>query len=168
MTRYKLSEELEPPHLQDVKAVLALDNDSVASCSRDGSIAVWERNTSTRMDAHRFHLQSLLNGHQAYVNSLALLPNTSTGCKSHQRRRTAHAKGSAPCVGWKFNCHTSTPTPCFHTRACTLSHRPFAQCLCFGLSTGLARAHQRKLGLYSKNMDRGQGGLVLFAHSGRP
>ncbi len=40
---YQLRDELQPAHLQDVKAVLSIDQDTIASASRDGSVAVWRQ-----------------------------------------------------------------------------------------------------------------------------
>jgi len=88
MRSFHLSAELNPPHQQDVKSVLALNDDAIASCSRDGSIAIWERSATAHTDANvapadrvAFRLKSLLGGHQAYVNSLAYIPTTKKGRK---------------------------------------------------------------------------------------
>ncbi|KAL7421189.1 Sir2 histone deacetylase Hst2 [Cryptotrichosporon argae] len=62
---YKLSQQLKPAHLQDVKAVLAINDNTLASASRDGSVAIWKK------DVGKFALKALLRGHDAYVNSLA-------------------------------------------------------------------------------------------------
>nr|XP_019047918.1 hypothetical protein I302_04538 [Kwoniella bestiolae CBS 10118]OCF26848.1 hypothetical protein I302_04538 [Kwoniella bestiolae CBS 10118] len=68
---YDLSCILDPPHLSDVKAVLAISNDMIASASRDSSVGIW-----TRVGQSKFELKALLDGHHAYVNSLAYIPST--------------------------------------------------------------------------------------------
>ena len=40
---YKLSQELSPPHQSDVKAVIPLPGDRVATASRDQSVGIWKR-----------------------------------------------------------------------------------------------------------------------------
>lgn len=72
--QYHLLTELDPPHLSDVKAVLAIENNLLASASRDSSVAVWRR---SEPGASSFQLQALLKGHDAYVNSLAYIPEAS-------------------------------------------------------------------------------------------
>ncbi|WWC91345.1 uncharacterized protein L201_006288 [Kwoniella dendrophila CBS 6074] len=67
---YNLSCELSPPHQGDVKAVLAISDDLVASASRDSSVGLWSRKSQTELE-----LKTLLNGHHAYVNSLAYIPS---------------------------------------------------------------------------------------------
>nr|XP_019009704.1 uncharacterized protein I206_05264 [Kwoniella pini CBS 10737]OCF48485.1 hypothetical protein I206_05264 [Kwoniella pini CBS 10737] len=69
--QYHLSQELNPSHQADVKAVLAISNDMIASASRDSSVGIW-----TRKGDSGFQLKTLLNGHHAYVNSLAFIPAT--------------------------------------------------------------------------------------------
>ncbi|WWD21058.1 hypothetical protein CI109_105539 [Kwoniella shandongensis] len=71
-SRYQLSCELVPPHSDDVKAVLAINDDLLASASRDSSVAIWKRT-----EHNQFNLAGLLNGHHAYVNSLAHIPANS-------------------------------------------------------------------------------------------
>ncbi|TYJ55282.1 hypothetical protein B9479_004001 [Cryptococcus floricola] len=66
--KYSLSAEFEPAHSGDVKAVLAVDDDLLVSASRDSSVAVW------KLGKERFDLVALLEGHGAYVNSLAYIP----------------------------------------------------------------------------------------------
>ncbi|WWC64162.1 uncharacterized protein I303_106770 [Kwoniella dejecticola CBS 10117] len=68
---FQLSQELEPSHQGDVKAVLTISDDMIASASRDSSVGIWTRNGDSG-----FELKSLLNGHHAYVNSLAYIPST--------------------------------------------------------------------------------------------
>ncbi|WVQ75434.1 hypothetical protein IAR50_005059 [Cryptococcus sp. DSM 104548] len=68
--KYALSAEFEPAHSGDVKAVLAVDGDLLVSASRDSSVAVWKLNKG------QFDLVALLEGHGAYVNSLAYISPT--------------------------------------------------------------------------------------------
>jgi phospholipase A-2-activating protein len=49
MTEYALSAELDPAHQQDVKDVLAISDDRIASCSRDGSVAIWDKSEGGRV-----------------------------------------------------------------------------------------------------------------------
>jgi hypothetical protein len=42
-TVYKLSQELNPPHQSDVKAVIPLPGDRIATASRDQSVGIWKR-----------------------------------------------------------------------------------------------------------------------------
>jgi hypothetical protein len=39
---YKLSQELSPPHQSDVKAVIPLPGDRIATASRDQSVGIWK------------------------------------------------------------------------------------------------------------------------------
>jgi hypothetical protein len=39
---YKLSQELNPPHQSDVKAVIPLAGDRIATASRDQSVGIWK------------------------------------------------------------------------------------------------------------------------------
>ncbi|WVF65690.1 hypothetical protein IAT40_000421 [Kwoniella sp. CBS 6097] len=71
---YRLSSQLEPAHQGDVKAVLAISDDLVATASRDTSVGLW-----TRKDDTKFELKALLEGHHAYVNSLAYIPSENAG-----------------------------------------------------------------------------------------
>lgn len=70
---YQLRAELDPQHLGDVKSVITIDDDTLASASRDGTVAVWK----TSGEKPDFELAALLQGHQAYVNSLAYIPASS-------------------------------------------------------------------------------------------
>ncbi|WWC97833.1 hypothetical protein V866_004720 [Kwoniella sp. B9012] len=69
--QYELGCILAPPHQSDVKAVLAISDDMIASASRDQSVGIWTRNGNTQ-----FELKALLDGHHAYVNSLAHIPSS--------------------------------------------------------------------------------------------
>ncbi|OCF54428.1 hypothetical protein L486_07976 [Kwoniella mangroviensis CBS 10435] len=69
--QYELSCILAPPHQSDVKAVLAISDDMIASASRDQSVGIWTRSGKTK-----FELKALLGGHHAYVNSLAHIPSS--------------------------------------------------------------------------------------------
>jgi hypothetical protein len=40
---YKLSQECAPPHQSDVKAVIPLPGDRIATASRDQSVGIWKR-----------------------------------------------------------------------------------------------------------------------------
>lgn len=73
---YHLLSNLQPPHSSDVKAVLAIGSDLLASASRDSTVAVWKRQSSEETNDPRqpLQLQALLGGHEAYVNSLAHIP----------------------------------------------------------------------------------------------
>ena len=42
-TQYKLSQELDPKHQSDVKAVIPLPGDRIATASRDQSVGIWKR-----------------------------------------------------------------------------------------------------------------------------
>jgi hypothetical protein len=42
-TPYKLSQELEPRHQSDVKAVIPLPENRIATASRDQSVGIWKR-----------------------------------------------------------------------------------------------------------------------------
>jgi hypothetical protein len=48
---YRLALELSPPHAQDVKAVLAIDEYTLASASRDGGVAIWQRSDANSVCA---------------------------------------------------------------------------------------------------------------------
>jgi hypothetical protein len=39
---YKLSQELNPPHQSDVKAVIPLPGDRIATASRDQCVGIWK------------------------------------------------------------------------------------------------------------------------------
>ncbi|WVQ64045.1 uncharacterized protein L199_002204 [Kwoniella botswanensis] len=69
--QYELGCILAPPHQSDVKAVLAISDDLIASASRDQSVGIWTRSGNTK-----FELKALLGGHHAYVNSLAHVPSS--------------------------------------------------------------------------------------------
>lgn len=59
---YQLRQELEPAHSGDVKAVLAIDYDTIASASRDGSVGVWRR-TGDKVRIEVDYRAALLNWH---------------------------------------------------------------------------------------------------------
>lgn len=42
-TTYKISQELDPKHQSDVKAVIPLPGDRIATASRDQSVGIWKR-----------------------------------------------------------------------------------------------------------------------------
>jgi WD40 repeat protein len=99
MATYGLQAELTPPHQQDVKAVLAISDHCIASCSRDGSVAVWERvqqnGDASQLNDPPFRLKNLLGGHHAYVNSLAYVPSSRKGGKSRSLGQIVLALTSA-------------------------------------------------------------------------
>ncbi|ORX39005.1 WD40-repeat-containing domain protein [Kockovaella imperatae] len=74
---YAIRQLLRPAHVDDVKVVLAVSNDCIASGSRDGSIGIWKLETTDEEagSSSSFQLKALLGGHGAYVNSLAYIPN---------------------------------------------------------------------------------------------
>ncbi|WRT68926.1 uncharacterized protein IL334_005908 [Kwoniella shivajii] len=72
---YELCCEFEPAHNGDVKSVLAISDNFIASASRDSSVGVWERTGPAN-----FELKALLDGHHAYVNSLAFIPSDDNDC----------------------------------------------------------------------------------------
>ncbi|WVQ93337.1 hypothetical protein IAU59_000405 [Kwoniella sp. CBS 9459] len=76
---YRLRCQLEPAHQSDVKAVLAISDDLIVTASRDTSVGLWKM-----MDGLQFELKALLEGHHAYVNSLAYIPSESSGLDDGQ------------------------------------------------------------------------------------
>ncbi|KAK4688505.1 hypothetical protein P7C73_g1603, partial [Tremellales sp. Uapishka_1] len=74
MESYKLSAELSPHHSSDVKCVLGISSDLVATASRDQTVGIWKRNGATA----KFELEALLGGHDAYINALAYIPSDSS------------------------------------------------------------------------------------------
>ena len=42
LTEYELRQQLDPAHSDDVKAVLAISDDCIASGSRDGIVGIWK------------------------------------------------------------------------------------------------------------------------------
>lgn len=65
---YKLSQVLQA-HDADVKCVLAIDEHTLFSASRDRTVAQWARQSQ----CDPFTLRRILAGHEAYVNSLELI-----------------------------------------------------------------------------------------------
>ncbi|KAJ9117206.1 hypothetical protein QFC20_000350 [Naganishia adeliensis] len=66
---YQLSTVLRA-HSDDVKCVYPIDADCILSASRDRTVGVWRRKGTTK----EFGLETLLAGHDGYVNSLEFIP----------------------------------------------------------------------------------------------
>ena len=50
--QYQLCRELQPGHSGDVKAILAMRDDLVATASRDSSVGIWARNGGSEVILH--------------------------------------------------------------------------------------------------------------------
>ncbi|KAI5454874.1 WD repeat protein Lub1 [Naganishia albida] len=66
---YQLSTVLRA-HSDDVKCVYPIDADRLLSASRDRTVGVWRRKGASK----DFELQTILSGHDGYVNSLEFIP----------------------------------------------------------------------------------------------
>lgn len=112
MANYALSAELQPAHQQDVKGVLAISNERIASCSRDGSVAIWDTAKPDQVspnivdlactESQFFQLKALLNGHHAYVNSLAHIPDSTRGGMLPSESYRGPLNGRPPRFGREF------------------------------------------------------------------
>jgi len=74
LSGYQISCQLEPAHAADVKAVLAIGMTSSRLHHGTKHIAVWRRSNSAGETSCPFSLEAILDGHHAYINSLALIP----------------------------------------------------------------------------------------------
>lgn len=104
---YELSTVLRA-HSDDVKCVFPVNSDCILSASRDQTVAVWQREGTSRvrLDSERrgryagmliscsccccwlqdFQVKRLLQGHDGYVNSLEFIPaDENCQCKSSSR-----------------------------------------------------------------------------------
>ncbi|OCF44900.1 hypothetical protein I317_01179 [Kwoniella heveanensis CBS 569] len=157
---YRLSCQLVPTHQSDVKAVLAISDSLIATASRDTSVGLWTK--TDNLD--QFELKALLEGHHAYVNSLAYIPAekpdadgelTSKG--NHTYESEIIASGGNSGLILLHSLRTFDPTSCGRLsghglNVCTLAYSRKLKKLISGSWDHTARVWSRKEGRWNSDL----------------